>query len=182
MNGVTRPVLLGSVIVLSVAIVVSFVTSTVVASRAYVQRGAQPFDLKKSLTVTGSAKHRITSDLAIWKLSVKGEGKTMEEAFAKMEASEQGVRSFFAKHGFADSAVRAGAISTDVHRKKDEKGNELREVVSYELTRTFTVTVEDVRKVERVAGEVTELLKGGLRVLCVRLSWARSQRGGTTTS
>ncbi|HEU4339091.1 MAG TPA: SIMPL domain-containing protein [Planctomycetota bacterium] len=166
MNGVTRPVLLGSVIVMSLAIVVSFVTSAVVASRAYVQRGAQPFDLKKSLTVTGSAKHRIVADLAIWKLWVKGEGKTMEEAFAKIEASEQGVRSFFKKHAIADSQVLAGAISTDVHRKKDEKGNELREVVSYELTRTFTVTAEEVRKVERVAGEVTELLKGGLRVLC----------------
>ena len=165
MNGYARP-LLWSVIVLSVAIVVSFVTSAIVASRAYVQRGEQPFVHRKSLTVTGSAKHRITSDLAIWKLGVKGEGKTMEEAFAKLEASEQGVRAFFAKHGFTETAFQAGAIVTEVHRKKDDKGNELREVVSYELTRSFRVSVEDVRKVQRVAGEVTELLKGGLRVLC----------------
>ena len=165
MNGYARP-LLWSVIVLSVAIVVSFVTSAVVASRAYVQRGAQPFDLKKSLTVTGSAKHRITADLAIWKLWVTGEGKTVEEAFSKMDASEQGVRSFLARHAFAGEMVRASAIGTDVHRKKDEKGNELRDVLTYELTRTFTVTTEDVRKVERVAGEVTELLKGGLRIMC----------------
>jgi hypothetical protein len=165
MNGVARP-LLWSVIVLSVALVVSFVTSAVVASRAYVQRGAQPFDLKKSLTVTGSAKHRLTADLAVWKLWVVGEGKTVEEAFAKMEASEQGVRAFLAKNAVAEPTVRAGAIATEVHRKKDEKGNALRDVLSYELTRSFTVTTEDVRKVERVAGEVTELLKGGLRVMC----------------
>lgn len=166
MNGTGRPILLWAAIVISVAIVVSFVTSAVVASRAYVRRGEQPFEHRKSLTVTGSAKHRITSDLAIWRLRVKGEGKTLEEAFAKMEASEQGVRSFLERNGFTGPAVRAGAISTDVHRKKDDKGNELREVVSYELTRSFTVTVEDVRRVERVAGEATELLKGGLRVLC----------------
>jgi len=125
MNGYARP-LLWSVIVLSVAIVVSFVTSAVVASRAYVQRGAQPFDLKKSLTVTGSAKHRIAADLAIWKLQVTGEGKTVEEAYAKLETSEQGVRSFLTKSGFAEAVVRAGAIGTDVHRRKDDKGNELR--------------------------------------------------------
>ena len=111
-------------------------TSAIVASRAYVQRGAQPFDLKKSLTVTGSAKHRITSDLAIWNLQVKGEGRTMEEAYAKLEASEVGLRAFLAKSAFAETAVRASAIRTDVHRKKDEKGNELRDVVSYELTRS----------------------------------------------
>ncbi len=165
MNGYGRP-LLWSAIVVSVAVVVSFVTSAVVASRAYVQRGAQPFDLKKSLTVTGSAKHRITSDLAIWKLWIKGEGKSVEEAYSRLETSEQGVRSFLARSGFAEPAIRASAISTEIHRKKDDKGNELRDIVSYELTRSFTVTTEDVRKVERVAGEVTELLKGGLRVMC----------------
>jgi uncharacterized protein len=165
MNGVARP-LLWSVIVLSVALVVSFVTSAVVASRAYVQRGAQPFDLKKSLTVTGSAKHRLTADLAIWKLSVVGEGKTVEEAFAKLDVSERGVRAFLSKNAVPEPMVRAGAIGTEVHRKKDEKGNALRDVLSYELTREFTVTTEDVRKIERVAGEVTELLKGGLRVMC----------------
>ena len=166
MNGTGRPVVLWSAIVVSVAIVVSFVTSTVVASRAYVQRGSQPFELKKALTVTGSAKHRITADLAIWKLGVSGEGKTVEEAYAKLDASERGVRAFLAHSGFAEATIRAGAIATNVHRRKDDKGNDLRDVVSYELTRSFTVTTEDVRKVERVAGEVTDLLKGGLRVVC----------------
>jgi hypothetical protein len=166
MDGNGRSVLLWSAIVVSLAIGVSFVTSAVVASRAYVTRGAQPFDLRKSLTVTGSSKHRITSDLAIWTLHVVGEGKTMEEAYGRLAESERSVRSFLSKTAFAESSFTVGPIGTAVHRKKDDKGNELREIVSYELTRSFRVTEPDVRKVERAAGEVTDLLKGGTRVLC----------------
>lgn len=166
MNGNGRPVLLWSTIVVSLAIVVSFITSAVVASRAYIQRGEQPFVQRKSLTVTGSAKRRITSDLAIWTIAIVGEGKSLEEAYERMAGAEKGVREFLARNGFESPSFAAGPIGTDIHRKKDEKGNELREVVSYELTRVFRVSERDVRKVERTAGEVTDLIKGGSRIVC----------------
>jgi hypothetical protein len=54
-----------SVVVFAVSLVVSFVTSARVASSAYLERGTQPFEQTRALTITGSARKRVTSDLAV---------------------------------------------------------------------------------------------------------------------
>ncbi|HLY12380.1 MAG TPA: SIMPL domain-containing protein [Planctomycetota bacterium] len=153
--------LLGGAIVVSVAIGVSFITSTWVASHAYLQRGEQQEKGSRTLEVTGSAKKAIVSDLALWSIRVAGEGKSIEEAFQKMSASGDKIRDFLTQKGFPVDTVKAGPIHTETHYRKDEKGNATRDITSYELVRVFDVRTGDVRLVEKVAGEVTEILKSG---------------------
>lgn len=154
----------GAAVVVSLAIAASFVTSTTVASRAYLKRGEQQTRTSRTLDVTGSAKRRIVSDLALWNIRVAGEGKTLEAAYQKLHASVEKVRAFLAARAFPDDSVALGPINTTGHSKRDDKGNALREIVSYELSRTFSIRSSDVAKVNRVAGEVTELLQGGAHV------------------
>ncbi len=156
--------ILGAAIVVSLAIGTSFVTSTWVASRAYLSRGEHQERVSRTLDVTGSAKKSLVSDLAIWNIRVAGEGKTIEDAFQKMSAAADKVREFLAQKGFGPEVVSAGPIRTETHYRKDEKGNATRDVVSYELARTFEVRTPEVRKVEKASGEVTELVKTGAHV------------------
>jgi uncharacterized protein len=156
--------LIAAVLVVSLAIGGSFVTSTWVASRAYLKRGEQQEKGTRTLDVTGSAKKAIVSDLALWSIRVAGEGKSIEEAFTRMSASGDKIRDFLMQKGFFAEMVRTGPIRTETHYRKDDKGNPTREVGAYELSRVYSIKTGDVRLVEKVAGEVTEILKSGAHV------------------
>ena len=165
MNGADRGGrILGVAVVLSLAIVTSIITSTVVASRAYVQRGQEQSRGPRDLNVTGSAKKRIVSDLALWSIRVAGEAATLEEAFTKLSDSTLKVREFLSQQGFPEAAVSLGPIHTVSHRRRDEKGLELPETIAFELWRTFSIRTNEVNRIAQAAGQVTELLKGGARV------------------
>ncbi len=161
MNGST---VLAATVVASIAIVTSFVTSSAVASRAYVRRGLQETEHSRALEVTGSAKARIRSDLALWNIRARGEGKTVEEAYARLDATCVAVKGFLKGRGFPDESLTAGPISTQTHFKVDEKFRETREVLSYELSRSFSIRSEDPDRVHAAAGDVTELLRTGALV------------------
>ena len=156
--------IIAAVLVVSLAIGGSFVTSTWVASRAYLKRGEQQVKGTRTLDVTGSAKKAIVSDLALWSIRVAGEGKSIEEAFTRMSASGDKIRDFLLQKGFFPEMIRTGPIRTETHHRKDEKGNATREVSAYELSRVYSIKTGDVRLVEKVAGEVTEILKSGAHV------------------
>ncbi len=151
-------------IIASASLVASLVTSTYVLSRAYVERGAQHEQRSRTLDVTGSAKTRIVSDLAIWDIRVAGDGRTLEEAFQRLAPTTEAVRAFLAERGFGGESVTLGAIDTIENFRVDEKGHETREVASYKLVRRFEVTSSDPTRVAKAAGEVTELLKTGAHV------------------
>jgi len=155
---------LSAAIVLALAVVVSFVTSAAVASRAYLRRGEQQVQLARTLEVTGSAKQPIVSDLALWTIRTGGEGKRLEEAFRALEETGAKVSSFLEKQGFPADAVSPGPIRTETHYARDAKGNETREVAAYRLVRTYGIRTKDVARVRRASSEVTELLKTGAHV------------------
>jgi hypothetical protein len=159
-----RSHILIAAVLVSLAVGTSFVTSTWVASRAYLRRGEQQEHVTRTLSVTGSARRPIVADLAQWSIVVSGEGKTLEEAFQKMAASGDRVREFLSQKGFPAETVYSGPINTVTHYRRDEKGNETRDITSYRLSRAFEIRTPDVRKVEKASGEVTEILKTGAQV------------------
>jgi hypothetical protein len=164
MQEFNRSRILGAAVVLSAAVAASFVTSTVVASRAYLQRGEQQVRQSRTLDVTGSARLRISSDLALWTIRVAGEGRTLQEAFQKLDASAAQILEFLAKRGFPADALSLTAISTTPYYRHDEKGRETRELISYQLSRKIEVKSADVRRVAQADGAVTELLQSGVHV------------------
>lgn len=156
--------ILSTAVVLSLAVVASLVTSTLVASKAYVERGHQVHREARTLDVTGSTRIRIESDLALWAVRVVGEGKTLAEAYERLASSLQHVRDFLAQKQFPEASLAVGAIDTTKHFARDAKGNETREVLSYQLVRLVEVRSPDVGKVSRAAGEASDLLKKGAHV------------------
>lgn len=149
----------------AIAVVVSIVTSTVVASRAYVARGEQAFKSDQLITVKGSTRKRIRSDQAVWQISVRGERKELAEAYEVLEESVARVRKFLEDQGFKPGELSLSSIGTTEHHARDAKGNATREVNSYSLWRGFAVSTTDVDRVFRAAGEVTQLIKEGVHVI-----------------
>lgn len=165
MNYTIRFGLAGTAALIAAVLVVSVVTSTVVASRAYVARGAQVLKAEQLITVKGATRKRIRSDQAVWDISVRGEAKTLQEAFAILDGGVGKVAAFLAGLGFAPGEQAVSAIDTSEHHVRDAKGNETREISGYTLSRSFTVTTLDVARVARAAGQVTQLIQEGVLVV-----------------
>src|SRR5262245_58971434 len=104
--------LLSTAIVIAVGVVVSTITSTVVAARAYQARVRQVASSQREITVKGSARERVTSDIGVWTITVSGEGKTLPDAFGVLDSGAAKVMAFLKEQGFADSEVALRAIET----------------------------------------------------------------------
>jgi hypothetical protein len=156
---------LGVAITLGLAAAISLITSAAVASRAYRDRAVQSAKNQQELTVKGSARTRVRSDLAIWRIEVGGDGNTLKDAYAVLEFGIDRVQSFLRDNQFQDSEIGLAAISTQPHLARDKEGKETDQIGSYSLNRVFIVTTADVDRVNHAAGEVTQLLKENVRVV-----------------
>jgi hypothetical protein len=157
--------ILSGAAVLAAGVVLSLVTSTWVASRAYQKRFAQVAERDQTITVKGSARLRITSDLAVWHISVRGDGKTLVEAYEVLQRGIEGVQAFLNKQGFTPPTVEQHAIQTEERYVKDKDGKDTSETAGYTLRRTFSVTTPETQRVAGAAGEVTGLIKDGIYVI-----------------
>lgn len=151
--------------VLSLGVAASLITSTVVAARAYRDRGTQAVAVARTISVKGSTRKPIRSDRAVWSVRVRGDGKEMAAAFEALESGAARVREFLEKRGFAPAEVGVGAIETEVHHARDAKGQETSETAGYTLDRAFFITTGEVERVSQAAGQVTELIRDGVFVI-----------------
>jgi len=156
---------LGAAGMIALGGVVSLVTSTVVAARAYRAHAAESARQNQAISVKGSTRQRIRSDRAVWRIHLEGRGKTLPDAYAALERTVARTREFLEGRGFAAEHVALDAIDTSERFVHDAKGNATDEISSYTLTRTVTVTTGEVDRVNRAAGEVTELIQEGLHVI-----------------
>ncbi|MCZ6572965.1 MAG: SIMPL domain-containing protein [Planctomycetota bacterium] len=151
------------IIILGVA--VSLVVSTAVAARAYRGRFEDQTRVAQTLDVKGLARKRIRSDVAVWQIVVKGEGAALRDAYDVLDRGMESVLAFLRKREFAEDAIRTGAIGTETHYARDDRGRETRKVESYSLSRTLTVTTGALERVAAAAGKVTELIKQDVLVV-----------------
>lgn len=151
-------------IVGAIALGVSLVVSVGVGAWSYRERGRSQDRRDQTMTVKGSARHRVTSDLGVWKITISGEASSLEEAFAVLDASQRRVGGFLADAGFTPPEVEFSAIRTETHYRRDERGNDTREVAGYSLGRVATITSRTVDRVAKAAGEITGLLRQGVLV------------------
>lgn len=164
MEHVVKVNLWSTALVLAGVVGASLVTSTFVAARAVEQKVRQQARSAQTITVKGSARQRVESDTATWSATVRGEGKTLDGAYAVLENAANTVAGFLADRGFPPEQVSVSAIDTSTFYTRDAQGNSTREVTGFALTRTFTVTTKDVTRVARAASEITTLLKQGVQV------------------
>ena len=155
---------LGATVVLALGVAVSLVTSTVVASRAINSRTKAVAKASQEITVKGSARRRVRSDLGVWSIQIRGEAPTIAAAYEQIEASERRVAQFLEAKGFPAAQRTLSAIESSTFYGRDEKGNTTREVTGYSLERTFTISSPDVERVYAAASEVTQLLKENIPV------------------
>ena len=116
------------------------------------------------ITVTGSARKRIKSDLVVWSAGVSYQASTLADAYRQLSENVPRVKQYLIAKGIPEGEITISSISTTTLRKTDENGQETSEISGYSLRQQLEVRSADVDKIARIAREATELINQGILV------------------
>lgn len=116
----------------------------------------------KAISVTGSAKKTIQSDLIVWTARVNASDPDLVKAYEALRGSSDKVLAYLKAQGISDGQVTVSSVGTIKRHAKDQKGNDTEKVVMYELYQEVTISSGEVKKVADVARKITTLIKDGV--------------------
>lgn len=117
-----------------------------------------------AITVTGSAKKRIKSDLVVWSAGVSAQSPQLSEAYRQLSESVPRIKQYLVGKGIPEDQMTVSSITTTTLKKQDANGNETSEITGYSLRQEIEVRSTDVDKIARIAREATELINQGILV------------------
>ena len=118
----------------------------------------------EKITVTGSAKKRIKSDLVIWSAGVSYRASELSTAYNNLSGTIPKIKKYLVKKGVNEDEITVSAISSDTLHSRDENGNERSEITGYSLGQRVSVRSNDVDLIAKIARESTDLINQGILI------------------
>lgn len=118
----------------------------------------------EAITVTGSAKRRITSDLVVWSAGVTAQAPTLADAYKQISDSMPKIKQYLISKGVPEAQMTVSSITTTTQKGRDSDGNETSQITGYSLNQQIEVRSNDVQKIAQVAREATELINQGILI------------------
>lgn len=146
-----------SLVVIAVILGGSFIIATSIATKGFI-------DVKgsNSITVTGSAKQQIKSDLIVWRGSFTAQTPTMSEAYTKLKVDLDKVKSYLAGKGIKESSMVISSISTTPITEITANGTYTNNVIAYRMDQYIEISSSDVDGITKISREATELINQGV--------------------
>jgi len=116
------------------------------------------------ITVTGSARKRIKSDLVVWNAAVTYQAPTLADAYRSLSENVPRVKQYLIGKGIPENEITISSIGTTTLRKTDDNGQESSEISGYSLRQQLEVRSTDVDKIAQIAREATELINQGILI------------------
>ncbi len=117
------------------------------------------------LTVTGSAKRRISSDYVVWTASLTSRQPTAPAAAKELERWAERFRAFLDAEGAQPDEVTMQPVSTETQAEEDFETGELTgRVLGFALTRTFQVRSSRVDEIAALVEKSAQLLAEGVPI------------------
>ena len=118
----------------------------------------------EAITVTGSAKRRITSDLVVWSAGVSAQSAALTDAYKQLSESTPRIKEYLLGKGIPENQMTVSSITTTQQRGRDNDGNETAQITGYTLSQQIEVRSNDVAKIGQIAREATELINQGILI------------------
>ncbi len=118
----------------------------------------------ESVTVTGSAKKRIKSDLVVWSADVSYQATQIADAYTRLSGDIPKVKQYLIAKGVAENQITVSAITTTTLKRTDSSGNDTGEITGYVLRQSLEVRSNEVDKIAAIARQATELINQGVMV------------------
>lgn len=144
----------------AVVIAIALVVSTVIGGWFFVKgkRGDQ------TITVTGSARKRITSDLVVWKSAISYQAPVLSDAYRSLSEAVPKVKAYLVGKGIPENQITVSAISSQTLHGRNSDGTESSEITGYSLRQELSVRSTEVEKIAQIAREATELINQGILI------------------
>ncbi len=142
------------------ALAVGLIVSSLILGWAY--KGSKKGD--DAITVTGSAKRRITSDLVLWNAGVSVQASQLADSYKQLSDNIPRIKQYLLSKGIPEDNMTVSSITTTTIKRRDADGNETSEITGYSLTQRIEVRSSDVAKIAQVAREATELINQGILI------------------
>ena len=144
----------------AVVLAVGLVVATVIGGWFFVKgkRGDQ------TITVTGSARKRITSDLVIWRSAISYQAPTLADAYRSLSEAVPRVKAYLVSKGIAENQITVSSISSQTLPGRTSDGVETSEITGYSLRQELSVRSTEVEKIGQIAREATELINQGILI------------------
>lgn len=117
-----------------------------------------------AITVTGSAKRRITSDLVVWSAGVSSQGSQLSDAYKQLSDNIPRIKQYLLDKGIPENQMTVSSISSTTLKRRDSDGVETNEITGYLLSQQIEVRSNDVQKISQIAREATELINQGILI------------------
>jgi hypothetical protein len=118
----------------------------------------------EAITVTGSAKKRIKSDLVVWSAGVSAQSGQLTDAYKQLSDSMPKIKQYLTSKGIPEAQMTVSSISTTTLKKRDDRGIETSEITGYSLHQHVEVKSNEVDKIAQIAREATELINQGILI------------------
>ena len=118
----------------------------------------------EAITVTGSAKRRISSDLVVWNAGVSANAPALADAYKQLADSVPQIKQYLLGKGIPENQMTVSSITTAQQHRRDNEGNETSEITGYTLSQQIEVRSSDVVRIGQIAREATELINQGILI------------------
>jgi hypothetical protein len=118
----------------------------------------------EAITVTGSAKRRIKSDLVVWNAGVSVQAAQLSAAYQRISGDIPKIKQYLIGKGISENQMTISSISTTTLHGRDSNGIETSEITGYSLSQSIEVRSNDVEKIAQIAREATELINQGILI------------------
>jgi len=116
----------------------------------------------EAVTVTGSARKRIKSNLVVWSAGFSSQAPQLSEAYRQLTENVPRIKQYLISKGIAENQMTISSISSTTLHGRDAEGNESSEITGYSLRQQVEVRSDDVYRIEQIAREATELIDQGI--------------------
>lgn len=116
----------------------------------------------QTITVTGSARKRIRSDLVIWRAGVSYQSAVLADAYRALSESVPRVKAYMISKGIPENQITISSISSQTLHAKTNEGEDTGQITGYSLKQELEVRSSDVDKIAKIAREATELINQGI--------------------
>ncbi len=150
------------IIILGLCIAAGTIVSTVILSKGLMQIKKFSGEVIK---VTGSAEKKITSDYIVWDAEFSRRAPDLKSAYTMLQQDLKTVKEYLTEKGVKEDELEVFPVNTKILYKKNEKGHDTNEIEGYLLSQGIEVKSYDVKKIDNVSRQSTELINRGIQFI-----------------
>ena len=118
----------------------------------------------EGLTVSGSVKQKVTSDLAKWTAGFSHQANltNVKDVMTQTESDRQKLKDFISKLGIDDASIHFQPPQTNPVYEQVAGYGMTQNVIGYNVTQEVSVENTDIDKIEKLAGQVKDIVGLGV--------------------